>query len=202
MKSVLKFFFVSLLAVVCAGILLLAKEKQKITDGVIRLHVVGASNSEFDQAVKLEVRDAVLETVSRLTEGASCKEETQKILADNLDVIQSAADGKLSQLGCEEQTDISLCEEKFSTRHYDTFSLPAGVYDSLRITIGPGEGRNWWCVVFPSFCVSATSDEFRDKAVAAGFTEESAMALAGEYEIRFFLLDCMGAVENFLFDLQ
>ena len=202
MKFVLKIFFVSMLAILCIGILLLAREKRKITDGVIRLHVVGASDSEFDQAVKLEVRDAVLDTVSGLTQEVSGKEETQRILLENLNAIKIAADGKLSQLGCEERAVISLCQEKFSERDYDTFSLPAGVYDSLRITIGPGEGRNWWCVVFPSFCVSATSEEFRDRAVAAGFTEESAMALTGEYEIRFFLLDCLGEVENFLFDLQ
>lgn len=202
MKSVLKIISATFLACMCIGILLLVKEKQRISDGIIRLHVVGASNSELDQSIKLQVRDAVLETLSELTAYASGKEEIQEILEDNLDVIQNAAEEKLSQIGCPEEVDVMVGKEKFSVRHYDTFSLPAGVYDSLRVTIGPGEGRNWWCVVFPSFCVSATSEEFRDKAVAAGFTEESAMALTGEYEIRFFLLDCLGSVENFLFDLQ
>lgn len=202
MKFVLKIISGVLLVCVCIGVFLLAGEKQRISDSIIRLHVVGASNSAFDQAVKLQVRDAVLETLSELTAAASGKEEIQLILEENLDTIQMAADSKLMDLGCEDRTEVTFAQERFPVRHYDTFSLPSGVYDSLRITIGPAEGRNWWCVVFPSFCVSATSEEFRDQAVAAGLTEESAMALTGEYEIRFFLMDCIGSVENFLFDLQ
>ena len=98
MKSVLKIISATFLAFVCIGILLLVKEKQRISDGIIRLHVVGASNSELDQSIKLQVRDAVLETLSELTAHASGQEEIQEILEDNLDVIQNAAEEKLSQI--------------------------------------------------------------------------------------------------------
>jgi len=86
-------------------------------------------------------------------------------------------------------------------RNYDTFRLPAGVYESLRIVIGEGEGKNWWCVVFPELCLPATAEGFESVAVGSGFSEALSGALTGEtqYEIRFFLLDCFGRLENFFF---
>ena len=83
----------------------------------------------------------------------------------------------------------------------DTFTLPAGIYEALRITIGEGEGHNWWCVAFPSLCLSATSEEFADKAAGAGFPDSLTGALDGEekYEVRFFLLDALGELEKFLY---
>ena len=96
---------------------------------------------------------------------------------------------------------VTLCKEAFDTRYYDTFTLPAGIYEALRITIGEGEGHNWWCVAFPSLCLSATSEEFADKAAGAGFPDSLTGALDGEekYEVRFFLLDALGELEKFLY---
>ena len=89
---------------------------------------------------------------------------------------------------------VTLGKEVFDTRYYDTFTLPAGVYEALRITIGEGQGKNWWCVVFPTLCVPATSDGFEDVAAGAGFPDALTSALEGEsgYELRFFLLDLLG----------
>ena len=90
--------------------------------------------------------------------------------------------------------------EEFATRYYDTFTLPAGIYEALRITIGEGEGQNWWCVVFPTLCVGATVEEFEETAHCAGFSDGLTGALTGEdgYEVRFFFLDALGKLENFL----
>jgi stage II sporulation protein R len=90
--------------------------------------------------------------------------------------------------------------EEFSKRVYDTFSLPAGLYESLRIIIGEGEGKNWWCVVFPELCLPATSEGFEETASCAGFPDALTAALEGEegYEIRFFLLDVLGRLENLI----
>ena len=94
---------------------------------------------------------------------------------------------------------MTLQKEVFDTRVYDTFTLPAGVYEALRITIGSGEGKNWWCVVFPTLCVPATSEGFEDVAAGAGFPESLTKSLEGEYEIRFYLLDLLGKLEGYLF---
>ena len=88
----------------------------------------------------------------------------------------------------------TLDKEVFDTRYYDTFTLPAGVYEALRITIGEGEGKNWWCVGFPTLCLPATSEGFEDVAAGAGFPDTLTAALEGErgYRVRFILLDLLG----------
>ena len=97
---------------------------------------------------------------------------------------------------------VSFRRELFPTRDYDTFSLPSGVYQSLRVTIGKGEGHNWWCVIFPSLCVPATADGFADAAAAGGFTdaEISLMTRAnGAYVVKFRSLELLQALKKYLF---
>ena len=107
----------------------------------------------------------------------------------------------LEEAGYDGEAVVTLCKEAFDTRYYDTFTLPAGVYEALRITIGEGAGKNWWCVVFPTFCVPAAGEGFEDVAVDAGFSDALSGALTGEkpYELRFFFLDKLGELENRLF---
>ena len=99
----------------------------------------------------------------------------------------------MAAAGFSDTVAVSLTEEAFPTRDYDTFSLPAGVYKALRVVIGEGEGKNWWCVVFPQLCMGE------------GFVETSAMSdelsqtLTGEYEIRFWLLEKLGQLKNHFF---
>ena len=115
-----------------------------------------------------------------------------------MDELEQAANAVFQAEGFSDRAVVTLTREEFPTREYDTFSLPAGVYDSLRVTIGSGEGRNWWCVVFPSLCVPAASDGTADMAVGAGFSDSLTGAITEEpeYEVRFFLLDCIGYLEN------
>ena len=121
-------------------------------------------------------------------------------LQQQLPKIESLANRILQEAGCGDVAKVSLQREEFGTRYYDTFKLPAGIYESLRITIGSGGGRNWWCVVFPTLCVGATVGEFEESAHCAGFSEALTGALTGEepYEVRFFALDALGKLENFL----
>ena len=95
-----------------------------------------------------------------------------------------------------------MTREPFPTREYDTFVLPAGIYEAIRVTIGTGEGKNWWCVVFPRLCISASTDAFADTAAGAGFSDPLTGALTGNenYQVRFFLLECIGWVENWIYE--
>lgn len=174
-------------------------DRETLNEELLRLHVVAASDSEEDQAVKLRVRDAVIESLSGDLAKISDIEQARAYIEDNLPKIQQTANEALKALGYDETTVATLKEEVFDTRYYDTFTLPAGVYDALRITIGEGEGKNWWCVVFPTLCVPATSEGFEDVAAGAGFSDSLTAALEGEngYEIRFYLLDLLGRVEGF-----
>ncbi len=175
-------------------------DRQTLNEELIRLHVVANSDTEADQSVKLQVRDAVLASLRSGMEGIGDVEEAKRYLKANLPKIQTAAQGALEKAGVSRECVVTLCREAFETRQYDTFSLPAGVYESLRIVIGEGQGRNWWCVAFPQLCLPDSGAAFASAAVGAGFSEPLSKALTGEdCEIRFFLLDQLGRLENLLF---
>ena len=198
MKKLLKPVFICFLLVCLVYTIALVLDRQKLRNELIRLHVVAASDSEEDQAIKLQVRDAVLESLQAGLENATDIEAAKAYIESQLPKLESAANQVLAAAGCGDVATVSLQVEEFAARVYDTFSLPAGLYDSLRITIGEGEGRNWWCVTFPSLCMPATTEGFEAVAAGAGFSDELTGSLTGEYEVRFYLLDLLGQLENFL----
>lgn len=177
---------------------MLIADQQKLRQELIRLHVVAASDSEEDQAVKLQVRDAVVAAFQEELQNLQDMDQARAYLQENLSKIRKIADDVLAQAGFSDTVSVSLCVEEFATRVYDTFTLPAGLYESLRIVIGEGEGQNWWCVVFPSLCLPATSEGFEEVACGAGFSTTLTETLEGGHEIRFFFLDALGSLENFL----
>ena len=167
----------------------LQAQSQRMAEKIIRLHVVANSDSDADQAVKLCVRNAVLREAQRALSGAS--DAKQAILTD-LPALEAAANAELRRQGSGDTACVSFRRELFPTRDYDTFSLPSGVYQSLRVTIGEGAGRNWWCVVFPTLCTAATSDEAELQAAAGGFDEDEAAWITEEqpeYRLRFKTLE-------------
>ena len=198
MKKLLKPVFICFLLVCLVYTIALVLDRQKLRNELIRLHVVAASDSEEDQAIKLQVRDAVLESLQAGLENATDIEAAKAYIQAQLPKLEHAANQVLAAAGCGDVATVSLQVEEFAARVYDTFSLPAGLYDSLRITIGEGAGRNWWCVTFPTLCIPATTEGFEAVAAGAGFSEELTGSLTGEYEVRFYLLDLLGQLENFL----
>ncbi len=198
MKKIAKVLGTSVLLLALIWVGTVIADRQRLNEGLIRFHVVAASNSQADQSIKLQVRDAVIEQVQEEMANLSNADSAKAYLLERLDDLEQTADTVLAEAGVTDHATVTLAKESFPTRDYDTFSLPAGVYDSLRITIGEGEGENWWCVVFPSLCLSATADGFEDAAAGAGFPNSLTGALEreGGYEIRFFLLDCLGWLEN------
>ena len=126
---------------------------------VVRLHVVANSNGAGDQAVKLLVRDAVLEEAARWYQGAGSMEEASSRLCTHLQSIAGAARQVLGEQGMGYSATAQMTEMYFPTRDYGDFRLPAGRYRTLRVTLGEGAGKNWWCVVFPSLCLPAATQE-------------------------------------------
>ena len=125
---------------------------------VVRLHVVANSNGAEDQAVKLLVR-AVLEEAARWYQGAGSMEEASSQLCTHLQSIAGAARQVLGEQGVGYSATAQMTEMYFPTRDYGDFRLPAGRYRTLRVTLGEGAGKNWWCVVFPSLCLPAATQE-------------------------------------------
>ena len=130
----------------------------RLASQVIRLHVLANSDSEEDQALKLEVRDRVLETTSALLAGETEPQAAAVLLDQHLDDIAQTAAQEISAQGHDDRVEVRLEQTWFPTRQYQGISLPAGNYLSLRVLIGAGEGHNWWCVVFPNLCLPAVSE--------------------------------------------
>lgn len=176
-------------------------DRQTLRSDLIRLHVVGQSDSEEDQSIKLQVRDAILAHLETAMSEMPDMETAKQYLQSSLENLEEISNQVLEAAGSKVKAVVTLKKEAFPTRYYETFSLPAGVYESLRVTIGEGEGKNWWCVVFPKLCIGATSAEMEDTAVGAGFSEELSDTLAGkpQTKMRFFVLDCLGWLENLFY---
>lgn len=179
----------------------IAKDRKLLSDGLIRLHVVAASDTREDQAVKLQVRDAVVAYVEDAMTHVMTLEEAKAWLEDNLPQIREAANDLLRNLGLAYEAEVTLEREAFPVRHYDSFSLPAGVYHSLRISLGEAQGQNWWCVVFPRLCLPAAGESVGDAAEVGGFSQPLTDTLTQKdgYRIRFFALELLGRLENFFF---
>lgn len=175
----------------------LLTDSQTLHDQLLRLHVVGASDSKADQDVKLLVRDAVLQSLEEGLQDLTDVDAAVDYVARMLPNVEEAAERVLAAAGFDDQVSVSLTEEAFPTREYDTFSLPAGVYKALRVVIGEGEGKNWWCVVFPQLCMGG---DFVQTASVAGMSDELTDTLEGEYEVRFWLLEKLGQLKNRFFD--
>lgn len=199
MKKILILIITAFLLVSFFGAEDIWKDKQSLQDNILRLHVVGNSNSEYDQQVKLRLKDKLVEYLQPISDSFSDKEKVMQYIREHIEEIRAYADGFLESIGVKDRVKVFLRQESFNTREYETFSLPAGVYDALRIEIGDAEGKNWWCVAFPSLCLPATSKQFHDTAVSSGFSETLTNSLVGkkQYRYRFFILDCIGKLENF-----
>lgn len=185
------------LTVACIWLWGIVTDSGDLRENLLRLHVVGASNSAEDQAVKLQVRDAVLGSLEEGLRDMTDPQEAWDYVSRMLPQVEAAANRALAAAGFSETVQVSLTEEAFPTREYDTFSLPAGVYKALRVVIGKGEGKNWWCVVFPQLC--GAEGEFVETASTAGLDPELARSLEGEYELRFWVLEKLGELKNQIF---
>ena len=200
MKKAWKRLGICILAVVMVWMGALLTDRQTLRQELVRLHVVAASDSSEDQAIKLQVKDAVVSSLKADLEKLRSADEAVAYLQEHLPQIELLANQILQESGSGDVAGVSLQMEEFPARYYDTFALPAGVYQALRITIGTGEGKNWWCVAFPGLCLPATTSGFEDAASCAGLSDGLTATLEEKsgYEIRFWLLDALGRLENFL----
>lgn len=173
-------------------------EDAALYDNFIRLHVIANSDSESDQKLKLEVRDEILEYMSGIYEKQSDFESARELINGHLDDIQSIAGDFLKEKGYGYPVSATLTSEYYPTREYEGVSLPAGKYLSLRVIIGEGEGKNWWCVIFPSLCLDASAK--KEKLSEAGFTPSQIKIITGgeKYKLKFRILELFGEIGEWL----
>lgn len=139
----------------------LIETSESISQNVLRLHILANSDSTYDQDIKLQLKNYILEETSSLFCAKTVKENTE-IAKQNTDYIESLCNDYLKEQGIDYKATVNVLNEFFETRVYDDFTLPAGNYDAIRIELGEGNGHNWWCIVFPSVCLSACSTSIDD----------------------------------------
>lgn len=169
---------VGLLAFLASGAMAL-RTQDDLSNKVVRLHVLANSDSEEDQALKLLVRDAVLERAEDVLVQTSDRAEAEGKLRGQLLEFGRAAAEVIREEGYDYTVTVELADTEFPTRAYDGFTLPAGEYLALRVLIGEAAGQNWWCVVFPPLCTAAAADT-SVSAMATGFTEEEIKLITEE----------------------
>jgi stage II sporulation protein R len=122
---------------------------------VLRMHILANSDSQQDQELKLKVRDALLERSDEIFGECENLQQAEESVSQNLELIQSIAEEVVAENGYTYPVTVELTNMQFEDRTYDNIVMPSGYYDTIRVTIGNAEGHNWWCVMYPTMCVSA-----------------------------------------------
>ena len=162
----------------------------RLAGRLVRLHVIASSDSAADQAEKLAVRDAVLRCLAPKLRQAEDAAEARSIVEKAKPLILRAA-----RTATKQPVRVDFGTEHYPTRDYGAFALPAGDYDSLRITLGAGEGKNWWCVIFPPLCTQEALSP--DAAETLSRQDRALITREGEeYEIRFRILEIWDLVKE------
>lgn len=178
----------------------LGREQKELAGSVIRFHVIANSDSEADQALKLAVRDRVLARAEEIYPENATLEEAQAALEGHLNVLAAAGREVVEEQGHDYPVTAALEDCWFPTREYEGFALPAGNYTALRVVIGEGRGKNWWCVAFPPLCLGAASETV-DRAIETGhFTPEQGALVTGEgegYVLKFKAMELLGEIQGF-----
>ena len=157
------------------------QEQDVLERKMIRLHVIANSDAQDDQALKLQVRDAVLAQATDLLQQSRDMVDAERKLSLALPAIETTAREKVVAEGYDYAVAARLEQTEFPTKEYDGFSLPAGEYLALRVVIGEGAGQNWWCVVFPPLCTAAATD-IEETAIATGLGEEDISLITEEHQ--------------------
>jgi len=176
---------------------LLEGRQQALAEQLIRLHVVAHTDERADQELKYYVRDRVRAEVEPLLASAASRAEAEAELAAHLPRIAEIAEEAVTAWGEVYSVRAHLTWERHPTRAYESFTLPAGLYRSLRVEIGAAVGQNWWCVVFPPLCLEAARG--LTALEAAGFSEEELALVAGDvsgYAMRFRVLELISGVRG------
>lgn len=166
------------------------KAECEIYDSCVRLHILANSDSEKDQSLKLKVRDKMLEKISSYE--LKSKGEALSKIEDDKDELIEIAKEVIKENGEEYDVDLEIGVEKYPTRYYDDFSLPAGKYTSVIVKIGEAEGENWWCVLYPPLCTSAAIKADKDACIDVGLTKDQYNLItqsSGKYKVKFKILE-------------
>ena len=197
-KRILTLSILAALALLVFGVLPVHGEEE-IYSKVVRLHVLANSDSKEDQAVKLAVRDAILNVTVPLLQDCQTREEAVLLLEENRELLTQTAQTVLREQGFDDAVHIEMGLEDYPTRTYDSLCFPAGEYVSMRVELGDAEGQNWWCCLFPPLCLDTATvgkQTAEDACISVGFTPTQYKIITESdkpvYRARFKILEWMG----------
>lgn len=172
------------------------RKLDELRKSVLRLHILAESDSEYDQSLKLKVRDVLLE--SNIFEDAESLESAERIAGKKLNQIEETAEKVLRENGCNLPVTAEIADVEFDVRTYGDITMPAGVYRALRVKIGSAQGKNWWCVMYPPLCIPAACDVDENKSAEELFDENELdiMYNPKKYEVRFAVWDKIKEILN------
>ena len=210
MKKILNFsllVFLLFLYVFISAQSYVSAVSNNLSNAVFRLHVIANSDTDEDQTLKLQVRDALLEFMNDICANCSTKEEAISIAQSHRDTFQEIAKQTIIDNGYNYSVKIDIDNFYFPTKNYGDISLPAGLYDALRVEIGEAKGQNWWCVMFPSLCFidisSGIVDEEAKENLEVNLEEESYTIISNtkKNDIKFKFKIIEFFAENNLFEI-
>ena len=185
-----------LLLLISAYVMPFIETSERISEDVFRLHILANSDAEYDQQLKLKVRDAVLEKGQELFLNCSSLDEIISTCKENIDLFSNTAEQCIADNGYDYGVNVYVDKEWFNTREYEEITLPSGIYNALKIEIGEADGHNWWCVMFPAICLSAVSDSEINEIL-----DEEEVDLINsnqKYEIRFKIVEIYEKIKSML----
>jgi len=161
---------------------------EDISNRVLRLHVLANSDSDQDQALKLKVRDRILTESAGMLDRITDKKDAESAVKSKLPELRAAAADEIKKQGYDYPVNVELTNMYFTTRQYNTVTLPAGDYDALRVTIGKAEGHNWWCVIFPPMCLPA-AEEPKELSDVLNSNQLQIVEGKGGFEVKFITVE-------------
>lgn len=163
-----------------------------ISTKVLRMHVLANSNSIDDQRLKIAVKNNILKSTQELFTDCDNLEESIEIAQSNTELIKASAQEVIKKYNKNYDVKVYVDNEFFDVREYKDFTLPSGNYNTVKVVIGEGKGKNWWCVMYPAVCISACSDDF-DKALTK---EEKKLITSKKYIPKFKILEIINKIKN------
>ena len=197
--TTISIFIIIAVAVVVSGYIM--NLKSGISENLLRLHVVGASNSATDQALKLAVRDRILADFSEEFSHCNSAKEAAECASALKSQIEESALSELSALGCNAPVTATVENCKFPTKTYGNIVLPGGSYTALNVKIGDAKGKNWWCVMYPPLCITDKSivmSESSQQLLKSSLSEDEYLLISEsnrpDIKIKFRIAEILGEI--------
>lgn len=198
--TVYSFIFTSFFVISAYSLSFQSEFDKSLYSNVIRFHIIADSDSDYDQQAKNKIRDEILPYISSITEKAKDVCSAENLLKDNLHLIENELKFAITRLGYNYKANVQLSKEMYPVRRYGTFTFPAGTYTSLRISLGSANGKNFWCVVYPSVCTNlcTSTEKVYTKLSQAGLSPDAAYAICEEDDKTIFTFYFLELMQNIL----